>query len=238
MTEQEFKAFGLRLSQAVKNAGIRGPAHLAKLTGLNRVTIGAYMRGSRAASLEACVAMAQALDVSPTWLHGGREHKADKTIMGMANKYLPSPQSAKNRLDSESNPDTIRASRIPLYSAALAGPDGSVSIGASFMEMIESPSILASVPDSYAVRILGESMMPRYEPGEIVYVHPRMPVRKGDYILAQVSEDGADGHVMGYVKRLISIDERKLVVEQLSPKREMVFPRSRVKSVHKIILAG
>lgn len=238
MTEKEFQAFGLRLTKAVKDAGVRGPAHLAKLTGLNRVTLGAYMRGDRAASLEACVAIAQALNVSPTWLHGGREHRADQRIMDLPNKYLSNPQPKNFSRDNDSTSDTNRIVRIPLYSAALAGPDGSVSIGASFMEMIESPTILASVPDAYAVRVVGESMTPRYEPGEVVYVHPRMPVKKGDYILAQVAEDGSEGNIMGYVKRLVSIDDRKLVVEQLHPKREMTFPRNRVRSVHKIVLAG
>lgn len=68
---KEFKEFGIRLSQAAEEKGIEGPAELAKLSGLNRVTLGAYMRGDRAASLEACMLLAKVLRVDPHWLHSG-----------------------------------------------------------------------------------------------------------------------------------------------------------------------
>jgi len=249
MTKREFEAFGLRLSKAAYAAGFRGPAQLAVATGLNRVTIGAYMRGDRQASLEACVLLAEAVKVSPTWLHSGRNDTKADTKIGISTRanidtdrtigvtrYLPNAKTIQRDTTSELGP-AQQARQIPLYSSALAGPDGSVSIGVTLMELIEAPAPIAAVPDAYAVRVVGESMEPRYFSSEIVYVHPRMPVKKGDFILAQVTDNGG-GDVMGYVKRLVSIDDRKLVVEQLNPKREISFSRDRVKSVHRIVLAG
>jgi phage repressor protein C with HTH and peptisase S24 domain len=255
---KEFKEFGHRLTQAATDAGLEGPADLAKITGLNRVTLGAYMRGDRAASLEACIIMATALSVDPYWLHSGtkqtilrggqRSIKHDDytppkfSVNSEPNAILPKKELGSNTydvkflVDSKQNPATLRS--IPLYSAALAGADGSISIGASVLEMIEAPAAVAAVPDAYAVRVVGESMEPRYQAGETVYVHPRMPVKKNDYVLVQITEDGNDGAVMGYIKRLVSIDDKRLIVEQLNPDKEMVFARSRVKSVHRIVLAG
>jgi phage repressor protein C with HTH and peptisase S24 domain len=254
---KEFKEFGIRLSQVAEEKGIEGPAELARLSGLNRVTLGAYMRGDRAASLEACVLLAKVLRVDPHWLHSGsketilrggqrsQKHEGYKEPVFVlkenanAAQHNKSPDYAKSitsSIDSVTNVATLRS--IPLYSAALAGPDGSISIGASVLEMIEAPAAVAAVPDAYAVRVVGESMEPRYQSGETVYVHPRMPVKKGDYVLVQITEDGNDGAVMGYIKRLVSIDDKRLIVEQLNPDKEMVFARSRVKSVHRIVLAG
>jgi phage repressor protein C with HTH and peptisase S24 domain len=255
---KEFKEFGFRLTKSVKDAGLDGPADLARLTGLNRVTLGAYMRGDRAASLEACIIMGKALKVDAYWLHSGakeniirggqraakhEEYKPPKFVLKEdSNASLQNDSLTNNAgnvtfsIDSNQNIATHRS--IPLYSAALAGPDGSISIGASVLEMIEAPAAVAAVPDAYAVRVVGESMEPRYQSGETVYVHPRMPVKKGDYVLVQIIEDNNDGAVMGYIKRLVSIDDKRLIVEQLNPDKEMVFARNRVKSVHRIVLAG
>ena len=258
---REFKEFGIRLTQSARDKGIEGPAELAKVSGLNRITLGAYLRGDRAGSLEACIALGKALGVDPYWLHSGDKEtilrggqRAEKheeyvppkfVLRENANAELPKISSqnhssnAKNvtsSIDSYQNTATLRS--IPLYSAALAGPDGSISIGASVLEMIEAPAAVAAVPDAYAVRVVGESMEPRYFSGETVYIHPRMPVRKGDFVLVQIMEDGNDGAVMGYIKRLVSIDDKRLIVEQLNPDKEIVFARARVKSLHKIVLAG
>ena len=105
------------------------------------------------------------------------------------------------------------------------------------MERIEAPSQLADVADAYAVRVVGESMEPRYFPGEIVYCHPNMPLRKGDFVVAQISENGNEGSLQGFVKRLVSIDDTKLVLAQYNPPKEMKFPRNRVHSVHKVVLS-
>ena len=253
-----FKEFGHRLTKSVHNAGLEGPADLAKVTGLNRVTLGAYMRGDRAASLEACIIMAKALSVDPYWLHSGTKQTIlrggqrstkheDYTPPKFSLNTEPNADLPKNdtetishntqiSIDSVKNMATVRS--IPLYSAALAGADGSISIGASVLEYIEAPAAVAAVPDAYAVRVVGESMEPRYQAGETVYVHPRMPVKKNDYVLVQITEDGNDGAVQGYIKRFISIDDKRLIVEQLNPDKELVFPKSRVKSVHRIVLAG
>ena len=194
--------------------------------------------------------LAEAVKVSPTWLHSGRNDTKADTKIGISTRtnidtdrtigvtrYIPNAAKIHRETTPEQGLAATQARQIPLYSSALAGPDGSVSIGVTLMEMIEAPAPVAAVPDAYAVRVVGESMEPRYFSSEIVYVHPRMPVKKGDFILAQITDNGG-GDVMGYVKRLVSIDDRKLVVEQLNPKREISFPRDRVKSVHKIVLAG
>lgn len=264
MAIRNFDEFARRLNSAAKKAGYRTPADLANATGMNRITLGSYFRGERAASLEACIKLSAVLDVSPSWLHSGKESaEIDQLFRGAkreivepnadfittsANKYSINNSISPNKnmgsnthnvnfsIDAPKNNNSIRL--IPLYSAALAGADGSISLSASMLEEIEAPAAVAAVPDAYAVRVVGESMEPRYFSGETIYIHPRMPVRRGDFVLVQVTEDGNPEAVMGYVKRLISVDDKKVVIEQLNPKKEISFPRTRVKSVHKIVLAG
>ena len=96
----------------------------------------------------------------------------------------------------------------------------------------------APVPDAYAVYIAGTSMEPRYFSKEVVYVHPRLPVHAGDFVVAQIAA-GVDGNPPeAYVKRLVSMDGKKLRLSQLNPKKTFSFPASKVVSVHKIIMGG
>lgn len=248
MAERNFAEFARRLQMAAKNKGFRGAADIAAAANMNRITIGAYLRGERAASLEACVTLSKALDCSPSWLHSGKAGgEIDQVFRGARreeiNRNLPKITRMPTTVDLPNASDAhnvhaFASRQIPLYSSALAGPDGAVTIGVDNMEQTESPTTLVSVPNAYAVRVSGESMEPRYFTGEIVYVHPTTPVKRGDFVVAQISENGHEGAIQGYVKRFVSIDDKQLVLEQLNPRKEMKFARNRVQSVHKIILGG
>ena len=74
---------------------------------------------------------------------------------------------------------------IPLYSSALPDPYGAIMMNEA-MEIIEAPPILRTVKDAYSVRVSGETMEPRYFSVEIVCVHPTMPIKHGDFIIAQM----------------------------------------------------
>jgi hypothetical protein len=45
---------------------------------------------------------------------------------------------------------------------------------------------LANDDDAYAVTMIGDSMAPRFEPGEIAFVSPKAPVNVGDDVLVQL----------------------------------------------------
>lgn len=64
-------AFAKRLKSIAADKGLSQPCDVAKVTGLNRVSIGAYMRGDRGASLETCTRIAEVLGGDPRWLHSG-----------------------------------------------------------------------------------------------------------------------------------------------------------------------
>lgn len=126
---------------------------------------------------------------------------------------------------------------IPVYGHAVGGSDGEFMLNGNLIGELAVPPILAGVADAYAVYVVGDSMEDRYNAGEAVYVHPRAPLRKGDYVVAQIAADeGAAPYA--YVKRFIGWTARSLKLEQLNPKKTMEFPRTRVVSVHKIVMGG
>lgn len=102
------------------------------------------------------------------------------------------------------------------------------------VRMINRPQVFAG-RDLYAIYFHGESMMPRYEPGEIGLVDPSRPAGPGDYVLVQLTDGESDPVVGVIVKRLVRSNNRELVLEQFNPPATFSVPRSRVKRVHRIL---
>ena len=98
--------------------------------------------------------------------------------------------------------------------------------------------MLASVNNAYAVFVSGDSMEPRYLPGETVYVHPGKPVRKGHFVVVQIAGDTDDAPPRGFVKKFVGWIGSRLVLEQYNPPGEIEFDKADVISVHRIVLAG
>ncbi len=128
--------------------------------------------------------------------------------------------------------------RIPIRGQGMGGKDG-VLIFHSDLNLgdTEAPPRLADVPDAYAVYVVGDSMLERFRHGEVVYVHPYMPVRKDDDCVVQIRVREGDAP-LGYIKRFVSMDDKKLKLLQLHPRKVLTFPRSQVMAVHRIIMGG
>lgn len=103
------------------------------------------------------------------------------------------------------------------------------------VRMIARPPALQGARDLYAIYFQGESMMPRFEPGEVGIVDPTRPAGPGDYVLVQLN-NGIEDHVASVlVKRLVRANARELVLEQFNPAAIFTVPRSRVARFHRIL---
>jgi SOS-response transcriptional repressor LexA len=129
------------------------------------------------------------------------------------------------------------ATWIPVYGHAVGGRDGEFILNGNKVTEVLAPANLSSVPDAYAVYVVGDSMEPRYFAGETVFVNPRLPISKGAFVVAQIAA-GPEGAPHAYVKRFVSQDARRLRLEQYHPKKILEFPSAKVVSVHRIIMSG
>lgn len=103
------------------------------------------------------------------------------------------------------------------------------------VRMIARPPALQGARDLYAIYFHGESMMPRFEPGEVGIVDPRRPAGPGDYVLVQLN-NGEEDHVTSVlVKKLVRATMRELVLEQFNPPAVFTVPRNRVARFHRIL---
>ena len=97
------------------------------------------------------------------------------------------------------------------------------------------PPALRDTRDLYAIYFHGESMVPRFEPGEVGIVDPRRPVSVGDYVLVQLRDGESEEVASVLVKRLVRNSASVITLEQFNPALTFDIPQRRVKRMHRIV---
>nr|WP_312294669.1 S24 family peptidase [Brevundimonas diminuta] len=89
-----------------------------------------------------------------------------------------------------------------------------------------------NVRGAFALRVSDESMSPRYEPGETVYIAPNQwPAREQDCVV--VTSEG-----FGYLKRFVRRADGVVTVRQLNPDGELSFPVDQIAAMHAVVGRG
>ena len=141
------------------------------------------------------------------------------------------------------NPNAVLAgtvaidSTVPLYGQAVSGKDGRFVWNGEKIRDVLAPPHLAKIRDAYAVGVVGDSMEPRYFAGEMVFVNPHKAARRGDFVVVQIKADEGNAPD-AYIKQFVSMDDKRLVLEQFNPKKRLTFKRSLVVSIHRIVMGG
>lgn len=177
--------------------------------------------------------IARGLEVSEQWLLTGVE--AD-------------PQSAE---PAPGRAGEVRLAAVPIPSASqlprdvpvmgtVAGSEigkGSFQITPDVIDYVRRPFALMGAKDVYALYVEGESMIPRFEPGDLVFVHPHRKAKPGDYVVVQ-EPDSNNGEPRGFIKRLVAITTKLIRTEQFNPKSNIDFVIRPGTTVHKVMTDG
>lgn len=104
------------------------------------------------------------------------------------------------------------------------------------LDYLGRPQSLTGDPEAYAVEIVGESMAPRFEPGERAFVSPRSPVRVGDDVVVQLNNgtDDAKRVTMVLIKRIERRSATFVELRQFNPAKTFKVPVERIRSIHRV----
>ena len=122
---------------------------------------------------------------------------------------------------------------VPLYGWAGASTDDRLTFAdQTLIGAVPRHPNQANVRGAFALRISTDSMSPRYEPGEVVYVAPNQwPAKEQDCVL--VTSEG-----FGYLKRFIRRVEGQIILHQLNPAKDIPFAIESVSAVHAVVGRG
>ncbi len=112
---------------------------------------------------------------------------------------------------------------LPIWASAEAGDDGAIVITPDPIDYIHRPGHMASVRDPYGFIVVGSSMSPALEDGDLVIVNPVLRPRAGaDCVFIH---DQPDGAMKALVKRLVRPTADSWKVRQFSPPRDFDLSR-------------
>lgn len=146
----------------------------------------------------------------------------------------PEQYAPKGKHFEDEPPPLFGPKDFPIYASA-EGSHGNGSLVLTFepIEFISRPAPLANVRGGFGMYVIGDSMAPAYEPGDIALVNPNLPPSAGrDAIIFQRS----DNHANALIKRLVRATEREWQLLQWNPHKN--FSLSRAEWPHCQIVVG
>jgi phage repressor protein C with HTH and peptisase S24 domain len=120
---------------------------------------------------------------------------------------------------------------LPVYASAEGG--AGIIITSEPIDFIRRPEPLLSVRDGYACYVIGDSMSPAYEQGDLLLVHPGRPARPGDDCAFLRGLD--DGTQEALVRRLLRSTPEKWRVRQFNPAKDLDLDRSHWQKIQLIV---
>ena len=126
---------------------------------------------------------------------------------------------------------------VPVYGVAVGGDDADFEFNGQIVDYVRRPPGLIGVQGAFGVYVIGTSMWPRYEEGDLVYVHPGRPARPGDDVIVEMYDDRDEGRSGDcYIKRLLKKTPTKYICQQYNPMRDdLEYEIDYVKKVHRIM---
>lgn len=238
---------------------------LSEKSGVALRTISSYANGKETVTTSKINALASAVDVDEDWLLTGKgdpdgsstpfldlqersnlvldptaEAAADEEFARDFSRGLAMARFGKRQLgDVASAPVAPLSSDalVPVRGTAAGALAGSMAMSGDAVGYVRRPTGLEDILDAYALFVVNNSMLDRYRPGDLVFVHPYKPYRRGDIVIVQTqTHDGGD--VLSYIKEFVSEDKDRITALQYNKRATVEFMKSSVKSVHKVMTAN
>lgn len=216
------KTLGDRIDERRKLLGLT-QEQLAKRSGINQSQVNRVING-KIKNPPYLYELSKALETSVKWLKTGIEEDI----------------SARNENISFNNPDINHKltnlyvnDLVPVYGNASAGSQGAIKLNEDYVvdQTLRHPGI-ASVKDSFALYVDGDSMSPRREHGEMIYIHPYKPPEIGKECVIVMEPEG---NVL--FKRYLgkSKDGLQVLLKQFNPLEEFTVPAKNVRKIYSVI---
>ena len=215
----------------------RSAAEFAREVGVPEVTYRAHELGTRGFGEPQARRYAAALDASWVWLLTGEgqtmgrpEPEAERTTRDIV---YGSPDGLREADLLRAVPAPAGEPDLPVYASAEGGSSGMLITESDRVDWVRRPQPLLKVRDAFAVYVVGDSMEPRYEQGDMILVHPGRPVGVDNDVL--LLAQAADGSRAALIKRLVRSSAKAWTVRQYNPPREYDLPRAEWQQAYVVV---
>lgn len=219
-------------------------AQVGKALGVTRAAVYNWESGGNIPATEHLLAICDLLGLSLSTASGGLTKVTplsqsplipnEAPIASSAPPMVTAPSATARLAEAEFTRQNM-PDDVPVYGVAVGGNDGFFFMNGEIVDRVRRPPGVANARKVYGIYVIGESMLPRYEPGELLYVNPDRPASIGDYVVVQLqpAEDGSPGRA--YIKRLCKRTPRSIVVEQFNPPETIEISSVAILAVHRVM---
>lgn len=167
--------------------------------------------------------LAPVLQTTAAWLMGEAE---DPASIARSDSFPPHIIPGSN---------LVGGRDFPVYAAARGGDEGHQIVTFEPIDYVRRPDFLEKVKDAYGVYIMGDSMEPAFEQGDMALVHPHLPPARGKNVVLYHVPPFTNAEAEAMVKRLVSFDDRDWRLRQYNPARDFEAARADWKFCHRIV---
>ncbi len=212
---------------------------LALRAGLGPDAVRDILRGkSNTAQLDTLTALAKAIggDLS-LFASAAPERPPEVQDVGAAFRPMPVPN------DPRSWPRDV-----PVLGSALGGEmktETGEEIEQTALETLDIVDMVRRPPTQfnnqrlYALYVVGTSMEPRHDAGDLIYVDPRRPPAIGDDVVVQLRDgnghDGSERVVCALIKRLLKRTALGVELEQFNPPARFFVNKRDIAAMHRVL---
>jgi phage repressor protein C with HTH and peptisase S24 domain len=242
-----------RLRQARMNAGFKSASGAAKHFSWGESTYRAHENGQNKFDYTDAQKYGKAFNVNPSWLFVGSTDLGSSTGINDAAredeliqvKVAQSHRQAPIGIPPFIQPP-LRADMpadLPVYGFAVGGKedDGEFYMNGQIADYVRRPPGVPNMRGVFGVYVCGESMFPRFQPGELIFATSAQPPAIGDDVVIELkamnpeSDDEADHAARGLIKRLKRRSGSRVIVEQFNPAMDIEFDREEIKAIHRVL---
>lgn len=213
---------GERLRQARMSAGFKSASEAARTMGVNPSTYISHENGTRDFDDTAADLYARRLKASTDWL---LYERGEPPIVRTFDRGEPAraveierPKTDPAPLITAGGPNHHPGGALlPVY-AATQGGQGHLIVTFDPVDYKSAPEEVMRAKDAHGILVVGDSMVPAYWPGDIVWVTPYKPLQRDkDYVLYHGKPAG-EAECM--IKRLVGFSDRTLKLRQWNPLKD------------------
>ena len=118
---------------------------------------------------------------------------------------------------------------IPVRSAARGGDEQEMFLEDGPIDYIARPHSLLHVRDAYSIYMIGDSMSPRFRPGQLLHINPYKPAQTGSGVVVTKTDN------VVLIKEFVRRTESTLYLKQYNPLSELQYPLSEIRDLHVVV---
>jgi phage repressor protein C with HTH and peptisase S24 domain len=130
-------------------------------------------------------------------------------------------------------PDVGGGEWIDVRGVTVGGDDAFFYFG-DVIDQVRRPPGIRNAKNVAALNVAGDSMVPRFKSGELIYVQDRLAIPGDDVVVEMYAETEGDAP-KSFLKELVRKSGRRLYCRQHNPRSDIEFEAGEVKTVWRVL---